>query len=84
MEKVPAAGYRIIGLDMAGNEKHTEKSCFAGENIETTFAGGRWGGQWFQTGHNCWGWGLYKRPLLKVCSWMGVPYVLQEQTVMQA
>lgn len=80
MEKVPAAGYRIIGLDIAGMQrKLTFKNLLLPFKIMKSLLQARNVIREFKPDVAVGVGGYASGPLLKVCSWMGVPYVIQEQ-----
>lgn len=80
MEKVPAAGYRIIGLDIAGMQrKLTLKNLILPVKILKSLLQARKVVSEFKPDIAVGVGGYASGPLLKVCSWMHVPYVLQEQ-----
>lgn len=80
MEKVPAAGYRIIGLDIAGMQRRlTLKNLLLPVKVLRSLIQARTIVSDFRPDVAVGVGGYASGPLLKVCSWMGVPYVLQEQ-----
>lgn len=80
MEKVPAAGYRIIGLDIAGMQrKLTLKNLLLPIKVLRSLIQARTIVSDFRPDVAVGVGGYASGPLLKVCSWMGVPYFIQEQ-----
>ncbi|MBK8700638.1 MAG: undecaprenyldiphospho-muramoylpentapeptide beta-N-acetylglucosaminyltransferase [Saprospiraceae bacterium] len=80
MEKVPAAGYQIKGLDIAGMQrKLTLKNLTLPFKVMTALWQARKIVYEFKPDVAVGVGGYASGPLLKVCGWMGIPYVIQEQ-----
>jgi UDP-N-acetylglucosamine--N-acetylmuramyl-(pentapeptide) pyrophosphoryl-undecaprenol N-acetylglucosamine transferase len=80
MEKVPSAGYKIIGLDIAGlQRKLSVKNLYLPFKVLKSLMQARSVIKEFKPDVAIGVGGYASGPLLKVCSWMKVPYVIQEQ-----
>ena len=80
MEKVPSAGYKIIGLDIAGlQRKFSLKNFLLPFKVVKSLIQAREVIKDFKPDVAIGVGGYASGPLLKVCSWMNIPYVIQEQ-----
>lgn len=80
MEKVPSAGYKIIGLDIAGlQRKLSLKNFLLPFKVLNSLMQARKVIRNFKPDVAIGVGGYASGPLLKVCSWMDIPYVIQEQ-----
>lgn len=80
MEKVPAAGYKIEGLEIAGlQRKFTLKNFLLPIKILKSLIKARVIVKAFKPDVAIGVGGYASGPLLQVCGWMGIPYFIQEQ-----
>lgn len=80
MEKVPMAGYAIEGLEIAGiQRKLTLKNILLPYKVVKSLIGARKIINRFKPDVAVGVGGYASGPLLKMCSWMKIPYVIQEQ-----
>ncbi len=80
MEKVPAAGYKIEGLDIAGMQrKLTLKNLLLPFKIVKSLTAARSIVKSFKPDVAVGVGGYASGPLLQICGWMGIPYFIQEQ-----
>jgi UDP-N-acetylglucosamine--N-acetylmuramyl-(pentapeptide) pyrophosphoryl-undecaprenol N-acetylglucosamine transferase len=80
MEKVPAAGYDIKGLDIVGvQRKLTAKNLVVPFKLMKSLYDARAIIKEFKPDVAVGVGGYASGPLLKVCAWLKIPYVLQEQ-----
>ncbi len=80
MEKVPAAGYKIEGLEIAGiQRKFTLKNLLLPYKVLKSLLKARSIIQSFKPDVAIGVGGYASGPLLQMCGWMGIPYFIQEQ-----
>jgi UDP-N-acetylglucosamine--N-acetylmuramyl-(pentapeptide) pyrophosphoryl-undecaprenol N-acetylglucosamine transferase len=80
MEKVPAAGYKIEGLDIVGMQrKFTFKNLLLPFKLIKSLLSARQIVKSFKPDVAVGVGGYASGPLLQVCGWMNIPYFIQEQ-----
>jgi UDP-N-acetylglucosamine--N-acetylmuramyl-(pentapeptide) pyrophosphoryl-undecaprenol N-acetylglucosamine transferase len=80
MDRVPAAGYKIMGLDIAGvQRKMTVKNLLLPFKLVKSLLQARSIVKSFKPDIAIGVGGYASGPLLQICGWMGLPYILQEQ-----
>jgi UDP-N-acetylglucosamine--N-acetylmuramyl-(pentapeptide) pyrophosphoryl-undecaprenol N-acetylglucosamine transferase len=80
MEKVPAAGYKIEGLEIAGMQrKLTLRNLLLPYKILKSLLKARSIVKSFKPDVAVGVGGFASGPLLQMCGWMGIPYFIQEQ-----